>query len=137
MPYITKQFKFCAAHKYWNENWSPEKNKEIFEDDIKIHGHNYKLDVTIKGKTDLESGFIINMSDLKHIVNTYVINILDHSQIQKDVEWFEDKQPSTENLVIFIWNQINEHITGNGKLYKIKLRETSTIYTEYYGPSEE
>ena len=137
MPYITKQFKFCAAHKYWNANWSPTKNKEIFEDDIKIHGHNYKLDVTIKGKTSAESGFVVNISDLKHIVNKYVLDILDHSQIQEDIEWFEDKQPSTENLVVFIWDQINEHITGDIKLYKIKLRETSTIYTEYYGPEEE
>ena len=137
MPYITKQFKFCAAHKYWNTNWSSEKNQEIFEDDIKIHGHNYKLDVTIKGKIDNESGFVINISDLKHIVNTYVIDILDHSQIQEDIKWFNDKQPSTENLVVFIWNQINEHIASDTKLHKIKLRETPTIYTEYYGPSEE
>jgi len=49
MPYITKQFKFCAAHRYWNDNWTNEKNKKIFEDDVKVHGHNYELDITIKG----------------------------------------------------------------------------------------
>ena len=137
MPFITKQFKFCAAHKYWNDNWTDEKNKEIFEDDIKIHGHNYVLDITISGKPSKESGFIVNISELKKIVNEYVINILDHSQIQEDIEWFESRQPSTENLVIFIWNQLNPHIGGKMKLYKIKLRETPTIYTEYYGPDGE
>ena len=137
MPFITKQFKFCAAHKYWNDNWTDEKNKEIFEDDIKIHGHNYELDITISGKPSQEAGFIINISELKKIVNEHVINILDHSQIQEDIEWFKDRQPSTENLVIFIWNQISPYIKDEIKLYKIKLRETPTIYTEYYGPDGE
>jgi len=137
MPFITKQFKFCAAHKYWNDNWTDEKNKEIFEDDIKIHGHNYELDITISGEPSQESGFIINISELKKIVDEHVINILDHSQIQEDIEWFKDRQPSTENLVIFIWNQISPYIKDEMKLYKIKLRETPTIYTEYYGPDGE
>ncbi len=137
MPYITKQFKFCAAHKYWNENWSEEKNKKIFEDDVKVHGHNYELDVTIKGDANPESGFIINISELKEIVNKYVINVLDHSEIQNDVKWFIDKQPSTENLVIFIWQEIVSQIPKGAVLYKIKLRETPTIYTEYYGPNGE
>ena len=63
MPYITKQFKFCAAHKYWNDKWDEKRNIDIFEDDVRVHGHNYDLDITIKGNPDLESGFIINISD--------------------------------------------------------------------------
>ena len=137
MPYITKQFKFCAAHRYWNDNWTNEKNKKIFEDDVKVHGHNYELDITIKGDANPESGFIINISELKDVVNTHIIKILDHSEIQNDIKWFSDKQPSTENLVIFIWNQIVKHIPNGSLLYKIKLRETPTIYTEYYGPNGE
>ena len=137
MPHITKQFKFCAAHKYWNDNWSDEKNKEIFEDDIRIHGHNYELDITISGIPSEDSGFIVNISELKKIVDENVISILDHSQINEDVLWFKNKQPSTENLVIFIWEQIIPHINGKMKLHKIKLRETPTIFTEYYGPDGE
>ena len=137
MPYITKQFKFCAAHKYWNKNWSDDKNQEIFEDDIRIHGHNYELDITIKGPIDSESGFIINISDIKNVINDRVLKHLDHSQIDKDLDWFKDRQPSTENLVLFIWNQISDYIPGEATLYKIKLRETPTIYTEYFGPNGE
>tara|TARA_B100001989_G_C24530455_1_gene461335 strand:+ start:1331 stop:1744 length:414 start_codon:yes stop_codon:yes gene_type:complete len=137
MPYITKQFKFCAAHKYWNENWSDEKNIQIFADDVRIHGHNYQLDVTIAGKPCKESGFILNLSDLKEVVENKVIKILDHSQIDVDVPWFENRQPSTENLVIFIWNQIYPFLKDKMKLHKIKLRETPTIFTEYYGPNGE
>ena len=72
----------------------------------------------------------------KEIVNNNVIKLLDHSQIQEDIQWFKDKQPSTENLVIFIWNQIYHLIPTPAKLYKIKLRETPTIFTEYFGPEK-
>ena len=137
MPYITKQFKFCAAHKYWNDEWSEDKNHEVFEDDVKVHGHNYALDITLKGNINPGSGFAVNISSLKKIVNNKVIKFLDHSEIQKDIKWFKNKQPSTENLVLFIWEQIVDDIPDGAQLYKVKLRETPTIYTEYYGPDGE
>ena len=67
MPFITKQFKFCAAHKYWNSEWTEDKNLNIFEDDVKLHGHNYELDVTLNGTINPESGFVVNISKLKEI----------------------------------------------------------------------
>ena len=136
MPFITKQFKFCAAHKYWNEAWDKDQNYAVFGDDVKVHGHNYVLDITITGPINQDSGFIFDIQELKKIVNIKVIDILDHSQIQEDVPWFKGKQPSTENLVTFIWEQITEHIKGPAQLHKIKLRETPTIFTEYFGPGE-
>ena len=135
MPYLTKQFKFCAAHKYWNNKWDKDKNYQVFGDDIKVHGHNYILDITITGEINPESGFIVDIQDIKSIVFENVIDILDHSQIEKDIEWFKGKQPSTENLVLFIWEQISSKIKKPAKLYKIKLRETPTIFTEYFGPN--
>ena len=136
MPFITKQFKFCAAHKYWNDTWDHERNYKVFGDDIRVHGHNYILDITITGPVNEDSGFIFDIQDLKEIVSKNVIDVIDHSQIQEDIEWFANKQPSTENLVLFIWQQIVEHIKSPSKLYKIKLRETPSIFTEYYGPGE-
>ena len=136
MPYITKQFKFCAAHKYWNDTWDHNQNFKVFGDDIRVHGHNYVLDVTVTGPINQESGFIFDIQELKQIVNKNVIKVIDHSEIQKDIKWFEGKQPSTENLVLFIWESIVEHIDAPAKLYKIKLRETPTIFTEYYGPGD-
>ena len=135
MPYLTKQFKFCAAHKYWNDKWDNDKNYQVFGDDVKVHGHNYVLDVTITGEIDPDSGFIVDIQDLKTIVSENVIKVLDHSQIEKDIKWFKRKQPSTENLVVFIWEQIFSKIKKPAKLYKIKLRETPTIFTEYFGPN--
>ena len=133
MIYLTKQYKFCAAHKYWNNNWSDQKNKEVFDEDIKIHGHNYTLSITVKGKIDSDSGFIIDIKGLNKVVSKYIINIFDHSQIEKDISWFKNKQPSTENMVVFMWNEIVDKIPSKAVLHCIKLRETPTIYSEYYG----
>ena len=66
----------------------------------------------------------------------YVINIFDHSQIEKEINWFKGKQPSTENMVFFIWDQIEDNIPSGAILHCVKLRETPTIFTEYYGPSK-
>jgi len=134
MPYLTKQYKFCAAHRYWNPNWDDDKNFSIFGEDIKIHGHNYILDITINGPINPDSGFLIDIFVLNEIVDKYVISIMDHSQIEKDIGWFQDRQPSTENMVVFIWDQIVSKIPKPAKLHSIKLRETPTIFTKYYGP---
>ena len=136
MPYITKQYKFCAAHRYWNNDWSEQKNKEVFDKDIHVHGHNYLLFITISGPIDPDSGFIINLKNLDELISKKVLDIMDHSQIEKDIDWFIKKQPSTENMVKFIWEQIDCHIIKPAKLHCIKLQETPTIFTEYYGEEE-
>ena len=134
MIYLTKQYKFCAAHKYWNNDWSDQKNIEVFDEDIKVHGHNYALSITVKGQIDDDSGFIIDIKKLNKIVSKYIIDIFDHSQIEKDINWFKNKQPSTENMVFFMWNEIVDRIPSGAILHCIKLRETPTIFSEYYGP---
>ena len=81
---------------------------------------------------------IVNLMWLNKIVNENVIKALDHKQIDTDIDWFKGKSPSTENLVKFIWDKLNPFfIDSNSILHKIYLRETSTIYTEYYGPNKE
>ena len=136
MPFITKQYKFCAAHRYWNLEWSEEENKDIFGKDIYIHGHNYLLDISISGPIDEGSGFIINLKTLNEIVEKKGINVLDHSHVEDDIDWFEKHQPSTENMVVFIWDTIVDKIPSGAILHCITLRETPTIFTEYYGPNQ-
>ena len=131
-PFITKIFRFNAAHQYGHDDWSAEKNWEVFGLDSKVHGHNYTLEVMVTASVNPETGFIVDLGELSSIVQKYVIDILDHSQFEKEVEWFRNKQPSTENLVQFIWNQIKPripHIT----LHRIRFHEPPTIFTAYYG----
>ena len=131
--FLTKVFYFNAAHQYGHSEWSNEKNWEVFGPDSKIHGHNYTLEVMVTGSINHETGFIVDLSQLKDVVQKNIIDTLDHSQFDVEVDWFKDKQPSTENLVIFIWNQIVRDFDSS-KLHRIRLYETPTIFTDYYGP---
>lgn len=134
-PIITKRYHFCASHKYGNDYWSEEKNLEVFGKDYNTHGHNYVLEVSVTGPIDPDSGWLVDLPSLNKIVKSKVVNVLDHSQIEKDVEWFKNKQPSSENLLIWIWDQIFEDIT-DCKLHRIRLVETHSIFNDYYGPGE-
>ena len=125
-PYLTKIFYFNAAHQYGHKDWSDEKNWEVFGPDSKIHGHNYTLEVMVTGEIKEETGFLVDLGHLKKIVK-FIEN-------KSDIEifWFKNRQPSTENLVIFIWNEIQSRLT-DVKLHRIRLHETPTIFTDYYG----
>ena len=136
MQYLTKLFYFCAAHRYGHEDWTAEKNTEVFGDDAKIHGHNYTIEVTVKGSINPETGFIVDLVELKKIVKNNILDMMDHSQIEKDIPWFRNKQPSTEHMVIWMWEQIEPELEDT-KLHRIRVRETPTIYTDYYGPASE
>ncbi len=134
-PIITKKYHFSASHKYGNEHWSEQKNLKVFGKDFNTHGHNYILEISITGPINAETGWLVDLQQLKHIVKSKVIDLLDHSQIEKDIDWFMDKQPSSENILIWIWNQIS-HELGEGELYKLRLVETHSIHTDYYGPEK-
>ena len=134
-PIITKKYHFCASHKYGNDSWSEEKNLEVFGKDYNTHGHNYVLEVSVTGPIDPGSGWLVDLPTLNKIVKSNVVDVLDHSQIEKDVEWFKNKQPSSENLLLWIWDQIFDKIT-DCKLHRIRLVETHSIFNDYYGPGE-
>ena len=132
---LTKKYHFCASHKYGNDHWTREKNIEVFGKDYNNHGHNYILEVSVTGSVNPDTGWLVDLQNLNHIVKSNVVKILDHSQIEEDIEWFKGKQPSSEMLVIWIWEQIEKDFK-EAKLYKIRLVETHTIHTDYYGPDK-
>tara|TARA_B100000686_G_scaffold318275_1_gene367806 strand:- start:10560 stop:10970 length:411 start_codon:yes stop_codon:yes gene_type:complete len=132
-PIITKKYHFCASHKYGNSKWSKAKNLKVFGKDYNNHGHNYILEVSVFGPIDPDTGWLTDLKKLNDIVKEKVINILDHSQIEEDIKWFKDKQPSSENILVWAWNQI-QPILNQGKLYRLRLVETHSIHTDYYGP---
>lgn len=136
MIYITRKEHFNAAHKLYREDWSREKNEEVFGRcaNVNWHGHNYDLFVTIKGEINEDTGFVIDLKDLKHLILTHVVDKLDHKNLNLDVDFMKGKMASTEVLAIEIWKQLEAHITAQGaKLHCIKLYETANNYVEYFG----
>ncbi len=134
MVYLTRKEHFNAAHRLSRDDWSEEKNSEVFGKcaNKNWHGHNYDLFVTVKGEPDPDTGFIMNAKDLSKVIQEQVVEKLDHKNLNLDVPFMEGKFSSTEILVKEIWKQLEPHIRGC-QLHCIKLKETDTIWCEYYG----
>lgn len=136
MVYITRKELFNAAHKLWREEWSAEKNAEVFGkcSNPNWHGHNYELLVTVKGTPDIETGFVIDLKVLGDIINDKIVSKIDHKNLNVDVDFMEGKMTSTEVLAVEIWKQlaadINKH---NAQLHCVKLFETEKNFVEYFG----
>ena len=115
--------------------WSKEKNEEVFGvcANENWHGHNYELFVTIKGVPDAETGFLFDVKKLSIIIKKYVIDELDHKNLNMDVPFMQGKMCSTENLAIAIWEQLTPQIPAGVQLHCIKLYETPRIFVEYFG----
>ena len=132
--YITRVERFNAAHKLWVNDWSEEKNFEIFGkcSNKNWHGHNYRLEVTVKGTPDPVTGFVIDAKKLGDIIKREVTDKLDHMNLNLDVDFLKDVQPTSENLTIYIWEILVDHL-DTCELYSVKLHETDTIFAEYRG----
>jgi 6-pyruvoyltetrahydropterin/6-carboxytetrahydropterin synthase len=135
MVYLTRLEHFNAAHKLYNANWSQEQNEAVFGKcaNENWHGHNYELYVTIKGEVDENTGFLFDVKKLSDIIKEYVIEKLDHKNLNLDVDFLRGKMCSTENLVKGIWNQLAPQLPEQVKLHCIKLYETPRIYVEFFG----
>lgn len=136
MVYLTRAEHFNAAHKLYVNDWSDDKNKAMFGKccNPHFHGHNFELFVTVKGKPDPKTGFVMNAHDLSKIVQKEICERFDHKNLNLDIPYFleNDIQPSSENLVIYIWEILTTKISAC-ELHCIKLQETPRIFVEYYG----
>lgn len=136
MVYIKRTEKFCAAHKLWNKNWSAEKNHKIFGKcaNENYHGHNYVLDVTVKGDIDPETGFVMNFTELKRILRERITDVVDHKNLNVDIDFLKDKFTSAEVMATEFWKRIEADIKAAGaELHCVALKETDNNVVEYFG----
>ncbi|RZK50757.1 MAG: 6-carboxytetrahydropterin synthase [Pedobacter sp.] len=136
MIYITRRENFNAAHKLNRSDWSEEQNREVYGKcaNPNWHGHNYNLYVTVKGEVNPETGFLVDLKWLKHIINVHIIEKVDHKNLNLDVDFMEGQLASTENLAIAIWNILAPLVESEGAaLHAIKLYETENNFVEYFG----
>lgn len=134
--FITRRERFNAAHRLFREDWSDEKNLEVFGkcSNPNWHGHNYIMYITVKGEVSKETGFVVNLKDLSKIIKTRIINKIDHKNLNIEVEFMKDRIVSTENIAIAIWEEVEEDIKQIGAvLHCIKIVETENNFVEYYG----
>lgn len=138
MVFVSRKEHFNAAHKLYNPAWSKEKNAEVFGPcaNENWHGHNFELIVTVKGKPDPDTGFVVDLKKLSTLIRSEVVERVDHKNLNLDVPFMQGKLASTENLAIEIWRLLDEKvkaISKFGSLHCVTLYETPRNFVEYYG----
>ncbi len=131
---VTRMLHFSAGHRLHRPGWDEEKNREVFGacSNPTGHGHNYDLEVTVEGEVDPETGFVLDLSRLKALVKEHVVDDVDHTNLNEDVSWMEGVNPTTENLVVKIWQRLEGRLDG-AELVSVKLWETERNMAEYRG----
>ncbi len=137
MVYATRRFDFSASHRYWRADWSTEQNERVFGKCISPygHGHNYTLDVTIKGMVDPVTGMIMNMTELKALVNE-ILSGFDHKFLNEDTPYFQADVPTTENIIRVLWRLIAPRLPVGVTLARLRLYEMADLWAEYDGSDE-
>lgn len=132
---VTRRVHFSAAHRLGRADWDETRNRAVFGlcSNPNWHGHNYEMDVTVEGDIDPETGYVLDLKVLRELVETRVIDELDHGNLNLDVAWLEGVNPTTENLVVAIWRRLAGSLPGNVRLSRIVLWETPRNYVEYGG----
>ncbi len=132
---VTRKAHFSAAHRLFQPDWTEERNREVFGDcsNPNWHGHNYEIAVTVEGEVDPETGFVIDLKILKDLIEEAVIRDVDHKNLNLEVPWLAEVNPSTENLVVAIWRRLAAYLPDGVDLVRVVLWETPRNYVEYTG----
>ena len=136
MIYLTRRESFNAAHRLFRKDLSDEENMKVYGkcSNPNWHGHNYTLFVTVKGEVNTKTGLLINLKDLSAVINTEIIDKVDHKNLNIEVDFMKDTLASTENIAVKIWEKLANPVKALGaELHCIKLVETENNYAEYYG----
>ena len=131
---VSRKAQFNAAHRLYNPNWSFEKNEEVFGkcNNPNFHGHNYQLIVSVKGTIDPDTGYVIDMKELKALIAEHVEKPFDHRNLNLDTEEFKELNPTAENIAVVIWNKLRPHLKPSLEL-KVQLYETERNFVEFEG----
>ncbi|MFD3393834.1 6-carboxytetrahydropterin synthase [Aquirufa sp. OSTEICH-129V] len=138
MVYVIRKEHFNAAHRLFNPAWSEEKNQEVFGlcANNNWHGHNFELIVTVKGKPNVDTGFVFDLKQLGDIIKKEIIDKVDHKNLNLDVDFMEGKLASCEVLIMEFWKILApaiKAVSQTAELHKLHLIETNKNSVEYYG----
>lgn len=131
---VNRKAHFNAAHRLHNPDWDDAKNREVFGkcNNPNYHGHNYELIVSVTGAVNKDTGYVIDMKELKTIITEQVEEPFDHKNLNLDTEEFQNLNPTAENIAVVIWNKLKKALDPALKL-KITLYETPRNFVEYSG----
>ncbi len=134
MVYLTRKIEFSASHFYHNPAFTPEENRRVFGkcNNPHGHGHNYVLEVTVAGEPDPATGMVLDLKELKEILQREVTDRVDHRHLNHEVPELAGKIPTSENIAMTIWGWLATRIT-KGHLHRVRLYETPDLFVDCYG----
>lgn len=137
MVYLTRKIEFSASHLYHNPAMSPEENRRIFGkcNNPHGHGHNYVLEVTVAGEPDEKTGMIMDLQELKRILQREVIERMDHRFLNYDVPELAGRIPTTETVAMTIWNLLEPKLRW-ARLHRVRLYETPDLFVDCFGEAQ-
>ena len=137
MILLTRRAEFSASHYYWIEPWSAEENARVFGkcSNRNGHGHNYTLEVTVAGEVDPVTGFVVDLKQLKDVIEREVIAAYDHRHLNLEVPEFRTAMPTTENIAVAVWRRLEGKIAG-AKLHRVRVYEMPDLFAEYIGEDQ-
>lgn len=132
--YLTRKIEFSAAHYYHNPRLSPEENRRLFGkcNNPRGHGHNYVLEVTVAGEPDPKTGMVLDLKELKQILQREVMDVFDHKFLNDEVPPLKGLIPTSENIAVALWKLLDAKIPG-ARLHHLRLYETPDLFVDYYG----
>lgn len=133
LVYLTRRETFSAAHRLWADDLSEKENRDLFGPCAYDHGHghNYVLEVTLRGPIDPKTGILINLKEIRDVVHELIVGDVDHRHLNHDAPLTHGINPTAENLVVLFWNVLHKHFKE--MLYEVRLRETEKNWVTYYG----
>jgi 6-pyruvoyltetrahydropterin/6-carboxytetrahydropterin synthase len=134
MILLTRKAEFSASHYYWNPAWTEEENVRAFGKcaNRNGHGHNYTLEVTVAGEINPKTGFVVDLKELKDVMEREVVSVYDHRHLNLEVPEFKSSMPTTENIAIAAWNRLDGKILG-ARLHRVRVYEMADLFADYYG----
>jgi 6-pyruvoyltetrahydropterin/6-carboxytetrahydropterin synthase len=133
MVYLTRKVEFAASHLYHNPAFSAEENRRVFGkcNNPHGHGHNYRLEVTIAGEPDPATGMVLDLKELKDILEREIMQRMDHRFLNYEVAELKGQIPTCENVARVIWNLLEPNIP-QGRLYRVRLYESADLFADCY-----
>ena len=132
MHYLTTKIMFSSFHRLWNPKFSDPQNEEIYQEYFRGHGHNYVLEVTVKGQPHPQTGMVMDIKRLNKLLMREVHTLVDHKSLNDDVEFLKGIIPTAENVSQGIWSLLKNKLQ-DADLYRIKLMESERNIVEYFG----
>lgn len=134
--FLTRRVEFSSSHVCAQPALSAEENERLYgaAANPQGHGHNYVLEVTLEGAPDPVTGMVIDLKELKEILNQEVVDLYDHRHLNYEVKPFDTVVPTAENVALDIWRRLAPRLEGGpARLHCVRLFETEDLYVEYFG----